>query len=52
MQQLHPNLKTWHITWGAYGTRLHGGDRPTVDASQPMAQHGDADGPAHDGDYA
>lgn len=22
---------TWHITWGTYGTRLHGGDRPTVD---------------------
>ncbi len=24
-------LTTWHITWGTYGTRLHGGDRPTVD---------------------
>lgn len=22
---------TWHITWGTYGTRLHGGPRPTVD---------------------
>lgn len=22
---------TWHITWGTYGTRLHGGDRPTVE---------------------
>lgn len=22
---------TWHITWGTYGGRLHGSDRPTVD---------------------
>ena len=30
-QQLHPTLTSWHITWGTYGTRLHGGHRPTVD---------------------
>ncbi len=28
---LDPSRTTWHITWGTYGTRLHGGDRPTVD---------------------
>ena len=21
----------WHITWGTYGARLHGGERPTVE---------------------
>ena len=31
MQHFHPKRKTWHITFGTYGTRLHGGDRPTVD---------------------
>lgn len=31
MQQLAVNLTTWHITWGTYGTRLHGGFRATVD---------------------
>jgi REP element-mobilizing transposase RayT len=30
-QQLDPLLTTWHITFGTYGTRLHGGERPTVD---------------------
>jgi REP element-mobilizing transposase RayT len=25
------DLTPWHITFGTYGTRLHGGDRPTVD---------------------
>ncbi len=24
-------MTTWHITWGTYGSRLHGSDRPTVD---------------------
>lgn len=24
-------LTTWHITFGTYGTRLHGGERATVD---------------------
>jgi REP element-mobilizing transposase RayT len=26
-----PDRTTWHITFGTYGTRLHGGVRPTVD---------------------
>ena len=26
-----PGMTTWHITWGTYGTRLHGGERATVD---------------------
>ncbi len=30
-QQLDPTRTTWHITFGTYGTRLHGGERPTVD---------------------
>lgn len=30
-QRLDPHRTTWHITFGTYGTRLHGGDRPTVD---------------------
>lgn len=30
-QLLDPHLTTWHITFGTYGTRLHGGERPTVD---------------------
>jgi REP element-mobilizing transposase RayT len=30
-QHLHPALTTWHITFGTYGTRLHGGSRPNVD---------------------
>lgn len=30
--QLHNPARTaWHITWGTYGTRLHGSARPTVD---------------------
>ncbi len=29
--QLDPHLTTWHITWGTYGTRLHGGHAATVD---------------------
>lgn len=31
MQSLDPHLTTWHITFGTYGTRLHGGYRATVD---------------------
>lgn len=29
----HPNADhtTWHITFGTYGARLHGSERPTVD---------------------
>ena len=30
-QTLHPSRTTWHITFGTYGTRLHGGDLPTVE---------------------
>ncbi|RIK77680.1 MAG: hypothetical protein DCC67_12360 [Planctomycetota bacterium] len=30
-QALDPTRTTWHITWGTYGTRLHGSARPTVD---------------------
>jgi REP element-mobilizing transposase RayT len=30
-QSLHLQRTTWHITWGAYGARLHGGFRPTID---------------------
>jgi REP element-mobilizing transposase RayT len=30
-QTLNPTRTTWHITWGTYGTRLHGSVRPTVD---------------------
>jgi REP element-mobilizing transposase RayT len=30
-QRLHPALTSWHITWGTYATRLHGGMRATVD---------------------
>jgi hypothetical protein len=30
-QTYTPETTTWHITWGTYGTRLHGDDRPTVD---------------------
>jgi REP element-mobilizing transposase RayT len=30
-QHFHPTLTTWHITFGTYGTRLHGGSRPNVD---------------------
>jgi hypothetical protein len=33
-QNLDPTRTTWHITWGTYGTRLHGGVRPTVDKDQ------------------
>lgn len=31
IQLLDLSLTTWHITWGTYATRLHGGPRPTVD---------------------
>ena len=31
MHQFTPGMTTWHITFGTYGTRNHGGDRPTVD---------------------
>jgi REP element-mobilizing transposase RayT len=30
-QPFHPAFTSWHITWGTYGTRLHGGPRATVD---------------------
>jgi REP element-mobilizing transposase RayT len=30
-QILDPTRTPWHITWGTYGTRLHGGARATVD---------------------
>jgi REP element-mobilizing transposase RayT len=30
-QYLNPARTTWHITWGTYGTRLHGSSRATVD---------------------
>jgi REP element-mobilizing transposase RayT len=30
-QHLDPLRTPWHITFGTYGTRLHGGERPTVD---------------------
>ncbi len=30
-QHLHATLTTWHITFGTYGTRLHGGFRATID---------------------
>jgi hypothetical protein len=30
-QRLDPTRTTWHITFGTYGTRLHGGSRPNVD---------------------
>ncbi len=36
MQRLDPKRTTWHITWGTYGSRLHGGDRPTVDRKQTL----------------
>jgi REP element-mobilizing transposase RayT len=39
-QHFTPGTTTWHITWGTYGTRLHGDDRPTVDK-----QHNDRDTP-------
>ncbi len=31
MQYLNPVRTSWHITFGAYGTRLHYGPHPTVD---------------------
>ena len=31
MQALSSDLTTWHITFGTYGTRLHGGAAPTVE---------------------
>ena len=32
-QSLTPGMRTWHITFGTHGTRLHGDGRPTVDRS-------------------
>ncbi len=32
-------MNTYHITFGTYGTRLHGGDAPTV--SRPLNRRGD-----------
>ena len=34
MPRLDPRSTTWHITFGTYGLRLHGGDRVTVDRRQ------------------
>jgi REP element-mobilizing transposase RayT len=34
---LDPARATWHITFGTYGTRLHGDARPTVDRKQNLA---------------
>jgi len=34
IQPAAPGWTTWHITWGTYGARLHGGNRPTVDRWQ------------------
>ena len=31
MQLLDPSRTSWHITFGTYGTRLHGSRRPTID---------------------
>ena len=31
MSSFTPGMTTWHITFGTYGTRLHGGERITVD---------------------
>jgi REP element-mobilizing transposase RayT len=31
MHRFTVGMTTWHITFGTYGARLHGGDRPTVD---------------------
>ena len=28
---LDPTRTSWHITWGTYGARLHGSQRPTVE---------------------
>lgn len=39
-QHLDPARTSWHITFGTYGTRLHGGQRPTVDK-----QHNQLDEP-------
>jgi REP element-mobilizing transposase RayT len=33
VQRLDPLRTSWHITFGTYGTRLHGGGRATVDTS-------------------
>lgn len=33
MVVFNPQLTYWHITFGTYGTRLHGGPRLTVDRS-------------------
>jgi REP element-mobilizing transposase RayT len=34
MQFLSSTGTTWHITFGTYGARLHGSDRPTVSRAQ------------------
>jgi len=33
MGRANPRFTTWHITFGTYGTRLHGGERPTVNVT-------------------
>ena len=39
VQRLTQGMTAWHITWGTYGARLHGGDRSTVD--RPSARRGE-----------
>ena len=46
MQTLSAQMTTWHITWGTYGSRLHGSDKPTVDRKrnirgQPFVERND-----------
>ena len=46
MQTLSVDLISWHITWGTYGSRLHGSKRPTVDRKhnsrgQPFVERND-----------
>ena len=38
MQFLDLLLITWHITFGTYGARLHGDERPTVDRNHNHLQ--------------
>jgi len=35
MHRFTEGMTTWHITFGTYGARLHGGERPTVDRKHP-----------------
>lgn len=38
-QTLNPARTTWHITVGTYGSRLHGGERPTIDRDHNQLGH-------------